>query len=661
MLKVTLLGTIQLRLAGQSLSESITGKRLALLIYLMMNHQPQEREVLADLLWCDVSSRQARKNLRDILPALRKLLGEYLIITRRTIGFNRKHPYWLDAEVFGSHVTKNKVISDPMMLREMLNLYQGDFLAGFYVRKAPVFEEWALLQRELLQKQAVDGLYFLANHYLAQGEVANGLAMTQRLLRLEPWHEQAHRLQMMLLVYSGQRSAALAQYITCQRVLAEEYGAEPLAETTILYEQIKLGQYNPRERIPFNTITTSHRPQRLNGWLPNTETFHAAASQSPATVNWDAIPTPPQLYGRQSELDTLEKWLMVDRCQLVGLFALGGQGKTALVAEFVHQLADSAAETSKVASALPRVQSKTKYANAKDPMPFECILWYSLVSRPTLSELLDYFLQWLLPSESLKPITLTQQLETLVACLRRQRCLLVLDHVDKIMSGDVRIRADYELYGELWRWVGESQHISSLIVISREEVELLIRLERDHPSVRCLPLSGLSVESGVKMLRSLGQPDQDDLLATLVELYSGHPLALRVINQTSQELQLDDLEFFLETLIFDDLRHLLDEHFSRLSAIEREIVIWLAMEQDPSDLARLWHKLAPSHSKAAYFSAQRSLRRRSLLTFEQGKIVLPNIVLAYTREHLIETNIIEPVTSQTTRSASQQAGPLKNS
>ncbi len=167
MLKITLFGTPQITLDGQSLSDLITGRRLALLVYLVTSGRPHARDVLADLLWCDLSSRQARKNLRDILPALRKLLGEYLIITRRTIGFNRKHPYWLDAEVFGSHVTKNKLISDPMMLREMLNLYQGDFLAGFYVRKAPVFEEWALLQRELLQKQAVDGLYFLANHYLA--------------------------------------------------------------------------------------------------------------------------------------------------------------------------------------------------------------------------------------------------------------------------------------------------------------------------------------------------------------------------------------------------------------------------------------------------------------------------------------------------------------
>src|SRR5689334_4618799 len=44
---------------------------------------------------------------------------------------------------------------------------------------------------------------------------------------------------MLVLARSGQRDAALAQYETCRRLLAEELGTAPTAETVALYEQIR--------------------------------------------------------------------------------------------------------------------------------------------------------------------------------------------------------------------------------------------------------------------------------------------------------------------------------------------------------------------------------------------------------------------------------------
>ena len=60
------------------------------------------------------------------------------------------------------------------MLREVLDLYQDDFLGGFYVSRAPVFEQWVLQEREELQKLTIQGLHVLANHYLAQDDYAAG-------------------------------------------------------------------------------------------------------------------------------------------------------------------------------------------------------------------------------------------------------------------------------------------------------------------------------------------------------------------------------------------------------------------------------------------------------------------------------------------------------
>jgi DNA-binding SARP family transcriptional activator len=47
---------------------------------------------------------------------------------------------------------------------------------------------------------------------------------------------------MRALALSGQRSAALSQYLACQRLLEQELGVEPASETTALYEAIREGE-----------------------------------------------------------------------------------------------------------------------------------------------------------------------------------------------------------------------------------------------------------------------------------------------------------------------------------------------------------------------------------------------------------------------------------
>lgn len=60
----------------------------------------------------------------------------------------------------------------------------------------------------------------LVTKHLEREEHAAGIEYANRLLALEPWREETHRHQMILLARSRQRSAALAQYDTCRCVLA---------------------------------------------------------------------------------------------------------------------------------------------------------------------------------------------------------------------------------------------------------------------------------------------------------------------------------------------------------------------------------------------------------------------------------------------------------
>ena len=126
-------------------------------------------------------------------------------------------------------------------MQQAVELYRGDFLAQFVQSGSEAFEEWTLIQRERLHREALNALYHLTQHFEWRGDYTQALHYAQRQLELDPWREEAHRQIMRALALTEQRSAALAQYETCCRALAQELGAEPAAETTALYEQIKAG------------------------------------------------------------------------------------------------------------------------------------------------------------------------------------------------------------------------------------------------------------------------------------------------------------------------------------------------------------------------------------------------------------------------------------
>jgi len=156
-----------------------------------------------------------------------------------------------------------------------------------------------LAERERLRRMVIEALQELATAYIAHGEYAAGIEVTNRLLALEPWQEEAHRQLMTLLVRSGQRSAALAQYETCRRILAEELGVEPLPETQALYNRIKSGRGETPHNLPIQI-------------------------------------TP--FIGRQTELAQIIHRLDQSTCRLLTIIGPGGIGKTRLAIKAAEQL-----------------------------------------------------------------------------------------------------------------------------------------------------------------------------------------------------------------------------------------------------------------------------------------------------------------------------------
>ena len=241
----------------------------------------------------------------------------YLLISRQAIQFNPAASAWIDVVSF----TELLGLADLTALEQAAELYRGDLLEGFSLSDAPLFEEWALLNRERYRRLVVDALGRLAERYGERGAYERALPHAWRQVELDPWRETAHQQLMRLLALSGRRTDALIQYETCCRLLAEELGVAPAETTVALYERIRSGQLAAPERTPLPVRVPAVEAPPLS-----TRTNRPAQRASVCCARGGAGPA-----GRCLDL------AMAGQGRVFFLRGEAGSGKTALMAEFARR------------------------------------------------------------------------------------------------------------------------------------------------------------------------------------------------------------------------------------------------------------------------------------------------------------------------------------
>lgn len=143
-------------------------KAVALITYLAVTGESHSREALITLLWPELEPSRARAGLRRNLSVLKKALaGEWLVVDRETIGLDPSadssagsgQALWLDVDQFRSLLRAWREHDHPesdvcpeclTALAEAVELYRGDFLAGFSLRDSANFDEWQFFETESL-------------------------------------------------------------------------------------------------------------------------------------------------------------------------------------------------------------------------------------------------------------------------------------------------------------------------------------------------------------------------------------------------------------------------------------------------------------------------------------------------------------------------------
>lgn len=301
MLTLKLLGEFSIDLDGERVEPLRSRTAAALLVYLACEQRPFTRDYLAALFWPEHDASAASANLRTTLKLLRKSFAGYLTITRKTLAFNHDADHDIDALTFTRELAQlDDALQQPLSAETAVQLtatlahYRGDFLQGFHLPNANSFEAWQTMQREHYSRLAQRGLRRLVDYYSQHGRYADGIDHAARLLAFDPLDESTQQKMMEMLWRSGQRNAALQQYETVRRLLADELAVLPTAQTNALYQRIRTAPTRPRHNLPM---------------------------QANAFV------------GRTGELQTLAADLANPACRLLTILGPGGVGKTRLLVE----------------------------------------------------------------------------------------------------------------------------------------------------------------------------------------------------------------------------------------------------------------------------------------------------------------------------------------
>ncbi len=412
--------TVELRLA----------KSGALLAYLAVTGKPHSRSALATLLWPESDSDHGLTSLRSILLEINQTLGHgWLIADRKTVYLNPEADLWLDVQNFSTRIAACRAHGHAEgdvcerclpLLTTAVNLYHGDFMAGFSLRDSLNFDEWQLFQTEHFRKLQAHALTRLAQFFGAQGPAGmeSAIGFARQYVELDPLNEPAHRQLMQLYIQNGQRNEARRQYQLCEQILGMELGVAPAEATRALLNQSGNAtgpavDINVADRLPASSdltlgLGTLHPTPGL-GTLhltPGLGTLHPTPGAR-AFAGLPARLTP--FLGREAERAAIA-FLLRDTptCRLVTLVGPGGIGKTRLALQIAEDI---------VVSSQGGVFPHGVVFVALDSVDFP-----------------DYLIPTILESLPFAPRHEEPTLAALLACLRDKALLLLLDSFDNLLG-----------------------------------------------------------------------------------------------------------------------------------------------------------------------------------------------------------------------------------
>ncbi len=239
MLRARLLGALEVELDETAIDSPASKRPWSVFAYLALAARPVARAELASTFWPDVLDQSARASLRSALWALRRQLGDRLVVDGDHVGLDGA---WVDVQEF-----ERLAPEDP---GRALELCRGELLEG-------IEDDWALQARGRHRERVIELLERQAAAAEGDGALPDAIRFTRQQVERDPFDEQAHRRLIARLAAAGDRAAAIRTYRVLAERLRRELGVAPSAASRELVEELRV------ESSPPPTV-----PPSLPGLLP---------------------------------------------------------------------------------------------------------------------------------------------------------------------------------------------------------------------------------------------------------------------------------------------------------------------------------------------------------------------------------------------------------
>jgi DNA-binding SARP family transcriptional activator len=257
------------RTTGQAIIETTRRpprRMLEVLCYLLLvAPKPHHREQLADTLWGETDSLNARKHLRQAVWHLQTELitlagpraGSLLRVDSDWLQVDPAAAVWTDArQMRKAHErVRNRRVADLTepdveAAGDAVKLYEGELLEGWY-------QDWCVHERERYRAMRLALLEKLLGHAERRYRWDEALTYGETILEEDRAHERTHLRLMRVHVARGDRTAAIRQYAACREALQEEFAVAPGPDVVALYEQARDGK-----SLPVTDVTMSEEIDR---------------------------------------------------------------------------------------------------------------------------------------------------------------------------------------------------------------------------------------------------------------------------------------------------------------------------------------------------------------------------------------------------------------
>jgi predicted ATPase/DNA-binding SARP family transcriptional activator len=289
------------------------------LLALAPGHRLHRGHIL-DRLWPEQPPEGSAKSLHQALHLARRALesagsdARFSSILRVQSDLVRLEAgeVWIDVEAFEAAATAALRAPKVADLERAADLYTGELLPE------DRYEDWTIERREGLHRLYVSALLELARQHRVEGSIALAIDEFERVLAVEPAHEDAHVGLMRLRAQVGQLHEARTQYERLREALRRELDAEPSEATTALYRDIVAG------RLASTGIATE-----VTKTQPVMVSRATRKPREPEATHQGNLPAPVSSFiGRERELHELKQLLGTTRA--LTIVGPGGAGKTRL-------------------------------------------------------------------------------------------------------------------------------------------------------------------------------------------------------------------------------------------------------------------------------------------------------------------------------------------